>query len=234
MRVAAVARGRRIRTPVLVRPGVFTGLVEEVGTLRRFENRGPSARLTVDCRRVKEDAELGDSIAVNGVCLTVVDRPDGGLVFDAVEETLRRTSLTELRQGANLNLERAVAVGDRLGGHIVQGHVDGTGHFKGKRKSGNGHEFRFDTEPKLLRYIVPKGSIAVDGISLTVVHVDAKGFTVWIVPHTLDNTNLGTKKEGERVNLETDVLAKYVEKLLKTDGAGVDIGKLASTGFLEA
>ncbi len=202
--------------------------------MRRFERLGPSARLTVGCGVVHQDARLGDSVAVNGVCLTVVEILDQGLVFDAVEETLRRTSLESLKPGAALNLERAVAVGDRLGGHIVQGHVDGTGTFKGRRKSGNGHEFRFDADKKLLRYIVSKGSIAVDGISLTVVDVDSKGFTVWIVPHTLNNTNLGARKEGERVNLETDVLAKYVEKLLRTERAGADIGQLASTGFLEA
>ncbi len=213
---------------------MFTGLVEEVGQLAAFQKIGPAARLTIDTEVVHQDAQLGDSIAVNGVCLTVVECHQARLSFDAVAETVRRTSLGQVQVGGPVNLERAVAVGARMGGHYVQGHIDGTGRLRSIQTEGNGRVFSFDTSTELLRYIVPKGSIAVDGISLTVVEVDETGFTVWIVPHTIAHTNLQHRQPGDLVNLETDVLAKYTEKLLNFRGGNLSEGKLRSAGYLQS
>ncbi|MGE0488994.1 MAG: riboflavin synthase [Vulcanimicrobiota bacterium] len=212
---------------------MFTGLVEEVAQIAALTLRGQQARLSVSTQLVHQDARLGDSIAVNGICLTVVEIDGQRLSFDAVAETVRRTSLAGLSAGSPVNLERAVAVGGRMGGHYVQGHVDGTGRLLSVRPEGNGQVFRFATETGLLRYIVPKGSIAVDGISLTVVEVDDSSFSVWIVPHTMGHTNLGKLRPGATVNLETDVLAKYTEKLLMTARGNLSEDKLKSAGFMD-
>jgi riboflavin synthase len=182
---------------------LFTGLVREVGTVRSMED----GRLVVEAAL---EAGLGDSVAVDGVCLTVVGRDDGALAFDTVPETLTRTSLGSLDHGSRVNLEPALRAGDPLGGHIVQGHVDGVGTFRGVE----GGLHRFEAPPGLLRYVVEKGSIAVQGTSLTVAAVDERGFAVALVPHTLEATTLGALPPGAPVNLEVDVLAKYVEKLL--------------------
>jgi riboflavin synthase len=182
---------------------MFTGLVREVGDVVSMEG----GRLVV---RSTLAAELGDSIAVNGVCLTVVAHDDGTLAFDAVPETLARTSLGTLEPGSRVNLEPALRAGDALGGHYVQGHVDCVGSFRGVA---DGLHW-FDAPPELLRYVVQKGSIAVDGTSLTVAGVDEAGFAVALIPHTLEATTLGGLEPGVAVNLEGDVLAKYVEKLL--------------------
>lgn len=193
---------------------MFTGLVEEVGQVAAIDKRGQHARLTIKASVVQQDTSLGDSVAVNGVCLTVVEIRDSLLSFDAVAETMKRTSLGRLKTGSPVNLERAVAVGQRMGGHFVQGHVDGVATLVNTQKEGNGHVFRFEPEPQLCRYLVSKGSVAIDGISLTLVDVEASQFTVWIVPHTLAHTNLGGLLPGTQVNIETDILAKYTEKLL--------------------
>jgi riboflavin synthase len=182
---------------------VFTGLVREVGTVRSMEG----SRLVVESGLA---AELGDSIAVDGVCLTVVERADGTLAFDAVGETLARTSLRTLDHGSRVNLEPALRAGEPLGGHIVQGHVDGVATFRGVA---DGLHW-FDAPPDLLRYVVEKGSVAVQGTSLTVAATDGAGFAVALIPHTLEATNLGSLEPEVTVNLEVDVLAKYVEKLL--------------------
>jgi riboflavin synthase len=182
---------------------VFTGLVREVGTVRSMQG----SRIVVETTIA---AELGDSIAVDGVCLTVVARDDGALAFDAVPETLARTSLGALAPGSGVNLEPALRAGDPLGGHYVQGHVDGVGTFRGV----DGDLHWFDAPPDLLRYVVEKGSIALQGTSLTVAALDDAGFAVALIPHTLEATTLGRLQPGARVNLEADVLAKYVEKLV--------------------
>ncbi len=183
---------------------MFTGLVREVGTVRSMEG----GHLVIES---SIQAELGDSIAVDGVCLTVVASGGGALAFDAVAETLSRTSLGELTAGSGVNLEPALRVGDALGGHYVQGHVDGVGTFRGVT---DGLHW-FDATPDLLRYVVEKGSIAVQGTSLTVAASDDMGFAVALIPHTLEVTTLGRLEPGAHVNLEADVLAKYVEKLTR-------------------
>ena len=182
---------------------MFTGLVREIGIVRSVAD----GRLVVEASLA---AQVGDSIAVDGVCLTVVAHEDGTLAFDTVAETLARTSLGSLDHGWRVNLEPALRAGEALGGHIVQGHVDGVGTFRGVA---DGLHW-FDAPEDLLRYVVEKGSIAVQGTSLTVAATDAQGFAVALIPHTLEATNLGGVEPGGQVNLEVDVLAKYVEKLL--------------------
>jgi len=186
---------------------VFTGLVREIGTVRSMDDGKLVLETTLD-------AEPGDSIAIDGVCLTVVEARDGTLAFQAVPETLARTSLGELRAGDGVNLEPALRAGDPLGGHIVQGHVDGVGTVAAVRPDGDGERMRFAVSPGLLRYVVEKGSVAVQGTSLTIAAVDDHGFEVALIPHTLQATTLGALEPGRRVNIEVDVLAKYVEKLV--------------------
>jgi riboflavin synthase len=189
---------------------MFTGLVREVGTVASMNG----GRLTIDAPETARGLQLGDSVAIDGVCLTVVARVDSSLSFDAVPETLARTALGTLDQGSRVNLEPALRAGDALGGHYVQGHVDGVGAVQSVAAEGEGRRVRFEAPAELLRYIVEKGSIAVQGTSLTVAAVDETGFEVALIPHTLQATTLGELTPEQRVNLETDVLAKYVEKLL--------------------
>jgi riboflavin synthase len=192
---------------------VFTGIVEELGQVSAVESLPDAARITVAGPLVTSDAKHGDSIAVNGVCLTVVEVSQGAFTADVMDETLRRSSLAKVTVGDRVNLERAAAVGQRLGGHIVQGHVDGTGTLLSRTPSEHWDVLRFALPPELNRYLVEKGSITVDGVSLTVVAVDAESFTVSLIPTTLELTTLGNRQPGDVVNLEVDVLAKYVEKL---------------------
>jgi len=197
---------------------MFTGIVEEQGRVRRIERREGGARLEFEAHAVLEDAEIGASIAVNGCCVTVVDRGDDWWAADAVIETLDRTALGSLGVGDPVNFERPLRLADRLGGHLVQGHVDAVGRVEAREVQPDGStRLRCSAPPELLRYVVEKGSITVDGVSLTVTGVEAEGFTVAVIPHTLAVTTLGVKPPGEPVNLEVDVLAKYVERLL--DGA---------------
>jgi riboflavin synthase len=190
---------------------VFTGIVEELGRVGWLRE----GRLRVEATGVLADAVLGASIAVNGVCLTLVDRGDGWWEADVSPETLARTSLGDLRPGDPVNLERPVRLQDRLGGHLVQGHVDGVGEIVAPVP-----DLRVRIPADLLRYVVEKGSVTVDGVSLTVVQPLEDGFTVAVIPHTADVTTLGHKGPGARVNIEVDVLAKYVERLLATDAGG--------------
>jgi riboflavin synthase len=214
---------------------VFTGIVEEIGEVVDVRRTEEVLVLTVRGPLVATDARLGDSIAVSGVCLTVVDtmadravgdpvdRPDGAGDFrvELVPETLARSSLAGVAVGTRVNLERAVAVGGRLGGHIVQGHVDGVGTLRSRNPGARSDELRFTLPPDLSRYVVEKGSITVDGVSLTVASTDGETFTVALIPTTLAHTTLGTRAAGDTVNLEVDVLAKYVERLTQGyDGAG--------------
>ena len=193
---------------------MFTGLVREVGTVASLEGGADGVRIEIDAPATARGAALGDSIAIDGVCLTVVAAADGRFAFDAVPETLDRTALGTLEPGSRVNLEPALRAGDALGGHYVQGHVDGVGNVRSVEPEGDGSRIWFDAPPELLRYVVEKGSIAVQGTSLTVAGVDDAGFAVALIPHTLAATTLGALVPGARVNLEADVLAKYVEKLL--------------------
>ncbi len=193
---------------------MFTGIVEAVGSVARIEQRGESARLAIEAPSVVEGLRVGDSVAVNGGCLTVTEVAGTQLRFEAVRETLDRTTLGGLEVGAPVNLERALRAGGRLDGHIVQGHVDGTGTVRSLDREGDDVRLRIDCEPELADLLVEKGSIAIDGVSLTVVAVNAAGFEVALIPHTLKVTTLGRSGPGDRVNLEVDVLAKYVKRYL--------------------
>jgi riboflavin synthase len=193
---------------------VFTGLVEEVGVVSSLQE-GEMLRVVISADRVTGDTRAGDSISVNGACLTVGESDGEMLAFFAMPETLRRTALGTLVVGSPVNLERAMAAGSRFGGHIVQGHVDGVGEVLGVRPEGEAEIWEFGAPESVLRYCVEKGSICVDGISLTIVSVGEDSFTVSILPQTRANTNLGALGEGSRVNLEADVVGKYVERLLE-------------------
>ncbi len=193
---------------------MFTGLVEAVGRVSRVDQKDMT-RLTVSAGPVlSDDLGRGDSVSVNGVCLTLSERDGETLVFYAMPETTRRSALGDLSEGSAVNLERAMSATDRFGGHIVQGHVDGVGYVLGVRPEGEAEIWEFGAPETVLRYVVEKGSICVDGISLTVVAVREGSFTVSILPQTRENTNLMTLRVGDRVNLEADVIAKYVERLL--------------------
>jgi riboflavin synthase len=199
---------------------VFTGIVEEVGTVVARDDAGDSARLRIAARTVLEDTSLGDSISVNGVCLTVTAIDDGVWSTDVMAETLSRSSLGGAQPGQPVNLERAVPPHGRLGGHLVQGHVDGVGAVRSRTPGENWEVVRIGLPPQLARYVVEKGSVAVDGVSLTVsgvasVHDPEPWFEVSLIPTTLRETTLGTRAPGDRVNLEVDVIAKYVERLLE-------------------
>lgn len=192
---------------------MFTGLVAEVGRLVAVERSGDGVRLTVQSPLAGE-LELGDSVAVNGVCLTAVAREDEQFAADVMNETLERSSLAGAEVGTQVNLELPLRASDRLGGHIVQGHVDGLGVVAAVAEDGFARRLRIEAPSTVLRYVVEKGSVAVDGVSLTVVEADCDSFTVSLIPETLQRTNLGGAQPGTRVNLEVDVLAKYVEKLI--------------------
>ena len=193
---------------------MFTGIVEELGTVGSIK----SGVLIVDASLVLEDLDVKDSICVNGACLTVTELTGTGFQVDVVPETLRRTNLGELTSGSKVNLERSLQMGGRLGGHIVQGHVDGTGEISSITEDGDAYLYSFAVSPELSRYIVQKGFICVDGISLTVVDCADDEFTVTLIPYTREHTVLGTKSEGNKVNLEADIMAKYIEKL--SNGGG--------------
>ena len=193
---------------------MFTGLVEETGTLLALDRSETGARLTLRAPLVSSDAGIGDSIAINGCCLTVVAREGETLAFDLLAETLARTNLGDLLPGASVNLERALAANARLGGHFVQGHIDCTAEVLALEAHGSDHRLEIALPAEFAHLVAFKGSIAVDGISLTVAEVGDASFTVWIIPHTLAQTNLRTRRAGERVNLEFDLLAKYLDRMV--------------------
>jgi riboflavin synthase len=195
---------------------MFTGIVEELGTVAAIEDQGDAIRLTIAAATVLEDAKDGDSIAVNGCCLTVTDRTDETWTADVMQETLDKTGLRGVRPGDRVNLERAVTPQTRLGGHIVQGHVDAVGTVARRTPSEHWELVEVALPADLTRYLVDKGSITVDGVSLTVVEARPDSFTVSLIPETLARTTLGLKQAGDLVNLEVDVLAKHVEKLLNS------------------
>ena len=194
---------------------MFTGIVEETGTVRQISVTPDGARLTIEAVTALEGTRVGDSIAMNGACLTVVTRDDRTFAVEATLETLRRTNLGELGIGDRLHLERALAVGGRFGGHFMQGHVDGTGTIRDRQTVGDAVVQSFSAPPEIVRYLVPKGSVSVDGVSLTVVNIGADWFDVWLIPHTLDVTLLTHKPVGATVNLEADILAKYVARAVE-------------------
>jgi riboflavin synthase len=221
---------------------LFTGIIEEVGEIAEIVLRGGEGRLKVSCRRVWEDLREGDSVSVDGVCLTAVDVWREGFSADVSSESLQRTTLGGLRRGSKVNLERALAVGGRLGGHIVQGHVDGVGRLQRVETTGEGREYVFSCPQELLLYLVEKGSVAVNGVSLTVSRLGPGEFGVALVPHTLRETNLSDLRPGDAVNLEMDVIGKYVYRYLSRwegEGAEKDAGekslyrKLVEGGYIQ-
>jgi riboflavin synthase len=211
---------------------MFTGLVEALCPVERIVAEGAGRRLLIAAPALAAESALGDSVAVNGVCLTVVQIDGDVLHFQAGPETLHRTNLGELTRGDRVNLERPLRLGDRLGGHLVQGHVDGRGRIAQRLRQGEWELVWFDCPPELAAQMAPKGSVAVDGVSLTLVDVAADRFSVALIPHTLSCTTLGFKQPGAAVNLETDLLAKYVWKCLR--GGGVTLETLRQTGFMSS
>ncbi|WP_035779396.1 riboflavin synthase [Butyrivibrio sp. MC2013] len=196
---------------------MFTGIIEELGKVRELNRGSRQQRLTVECSKILEDIHIGDSIAVNGVCLTVIDHDKNSFLVDVMNETFVRSSLGSLQKGSSVNLERAMPSNGRFGGHIVSGHIDGTGRIRARREDGNAVWFEIKAGPEIMRYIVEKGSVAIDGISLTVAKATAVSFWVSIIPHTLGNTVLGDRRVGDTVNLENDIVAKYINKALEKE-----------------
>lgn len=194
---------------------MFTGIIEEIGSLQSIQSRGQSMVLTIEADKVLEGIRLGDSIAVNGVCLTAVAYDAHSFSVDVMPETYRQTNISKLGHGARLNLERALQAEGRFGGHMVQGHIDGCGVIRSRHNEENAVVYSIEPDQKkLFRYIIGRGSITIDGISLTVVHTDETSFTVSIIPHTLAQTILNDKRAGDVVNVETDILGKYIEHLM--------------------
>lgn len=193
---------------------MFTGVIEELGTVIQLDQQGVSARITIEADQVLENTKLGDSIAVNGVCLTVTDLRKDRFCADVMAETLRRSSLGVLKKGSKVNLERAMAADGRFGGHMVSGHIDGTGEIAKISPEGTAVWYTIEAPKSIVDGIVEKGSIAIDGISLTVADVTEQDFSVSIIPHTGANTTLSLKKQGDIVNLENDIVGKYVQKFL--------------------
>lgn len=216
---------------------MFTGIVEEMGQIRSIVRGASSAVLSIEANLILEDLKIGDSVAVNGVCLTATSIGAGGFTADVMHETLNRSSLGALQKGSHVNLERAMLANGRFGGHIVSGHIDGTGTIGSIQKDDNALWYTILADAKLLRYIVEKGSVTIDGISLTVADVQSDRFAVSLIPHTAKGTVLGEKRTGDIVNLETDIIGKYVEKLMKPtveetkQKSGITMEFLAENGF---
>lgn len=215
---------------------MFTGIIEEIGKVIRVQRTAGSSFIEIQAEKVLTDAHIGDSIAVNGVCLTVTDMTNDTFRADVMNETLSRSSLGSLVSGSMVNLERAMAANGRFGGHIVSGHIDGTGIITDVKNDGIAVWYTISAKDSLLRYIVEKGSIAIDGISLTVAKVTNSTFSVSIIPHTASETTLSMKKTGDIVNLENDIIGKYVERLIKTSephtrSSNITMEFLAKNGF---
>ena len=208
---------------------MFTGIIEEVGTFENFL----SGKISVNCKKILEDVKIGDSISVNGVCLTVTNFRKNFFNADVMPETIRKTSLENLIHGDIVNLERALKLGDRFGGHIISGHIDGVGTIKSMKSEGNAIIVTVKTEKNLLRYIADKGSVALDGMSLTVINAGDFDFSVSLIPHTRDVTNFKNKKIGSVVNIETDILAKYLERLTNFKSSSITKEFLTEEGFFK-
>ena len=206
---------------------MFTGIIEETGNLVKIGD----GNITIECSKILEDMKIGDSISTNGICLTVTKFDNKSFSADVMPETIRRTSLENLKSGDVINLERALRLCDRLGGHIISGHIDGIGTIKSMKPEGNAIIVTIKTEKDLLRYIAAKGSIALDGMSLTVVNANDIDFSVSLIPHTRDVTNFKYKKIGSLVNIEIDVLARYIERLMNFKSSTITKDFLISNGF---
>lgn len=218
---------------------MFTGLIEEIGTMEGSENGEKSMKLTIGAKKVLENVKLGDSISTNGVCLTVTSFTNSSFTVDVMPETMRKTNLGKLKKGSLVNLERALKLSDRLGGHIVSGHIDGTGIIKEYKDEDNATWLTVETSSNVIKYIIPKGSVAIDGTSLTVVDTDKNSFRVSLIPVTKEETVLLKKKTGDEVNLECDIVGKYIERFLtfkgddeKQETSRIDMKFLADNGFL--
>jgi riboflavin synthase len=213
---------------------MFTGIIEEIGTVKAVQHGSKSVCLTVWAEKVLDDLKIGDSINTNGVCLTVVSFNKGAFSVDAVPETMRRSNLGILTVGDKVNLERAMKLTDRLGGHIVSGHIDGTGIIRKNWEEDNAMWFTITPDKPMLKYIAEKGSIALDGISLTIARVDESSFDVSVIPHTLNETTLINKKTGDGVNIECDLIAKYLEKVagFGKERGNITLEYLAEQGFV--
>jgi riboflavin synthase len=213
---------------------VFTGIIEEIGTVRAIRKGSKSARIEIAAERVTSDLKPGDSVSTDGVCLTVTSCDTAGFTADVMPETMKRSGLGGLKPGSRVNLERALRLSDRLGGHLVSGHIDGTGTIAGKREDDNAIRFTIRAEAQLLKYIAEKGSVAVDGISLTVSGIAKDAFEVSVIPFTQAETTLSTKKTGDPVNIECDMIARYVEKLLTANRKEpvISANFLRENGFL--
>ena len=210
---------------------MFTGIIEEVGKIKNIQG-GTNYKLTIGASKILEDIHLGDSIAVNGICLTAISWDNGSFTVDVMRETLERTSLHRLRAGSFVNLERALAANGRFGGHIVSGHIDGTGEIINIRRDANAVWYKIKTSEKIMKFIIEKGSIAIDGISLTVAKVDRSAFYVSVIPHTLENTILLRKKTGDIVNRENDIVGKYIKSFTdKNSNSTLCESFLKSNGF---
>lgn len=215
---------------------MFTGIIEEIGIIKGINRGAESASITIGARKILDDVKLGDSIATNGVCLTVTHFTKDSFTVDVMPETMRRSSLNNLSIGSRVNLERALRLSDRLGGHIVSGHIDGTGVIKEFKREDNAVWISIEADMEILKYIIHKGSIAIDGVSLTVAYVDNNMFKVSIIPHTGEETTFLSKKTGDKVNLECDLIGKYVEKLLgfsakEESKSSLDLNFLSQHGF---
>jgi riboflavin synthase len=213
---------------------MFTGIVEEIGTVKEIIRGSKSIRLSIGCSRIMENMKIGDSIAVNGVCLTVTDMGDSWFSADVMPETMRKTGLGKLTISGKVNLERALRLSNRLGGHIVTGHIDGTGIVTSRVEEDNAIWLTIEAQSNILKYIVMKGSVALDGTSLTVAHVDNRCFKVSLIPHTAGATILGSRKPGDQLNIECDVIGKYVEKLLNINTQESKPNKDISIEFLRS
>lgn len=215
---------------------IFTGIVEEIGSIKQIISSAEGADLTIGAQKVLEDIRIGDSIAVSGPCLTVTGVNADGFRAWAMPETMSKTNFADLKVGHTVNLERAMSLSGRLGGHLVTGHIDGIARFIEKKAEGDAAILHFKTAASLTRYIITKGSVALDGVSLTVIDVNADNFSVGLIPHTMLHTTLGSKKSGDRINLEVDLVGKYVEKLMKSSTENkkenITISMLQEKGYI--
>lgn len=210
---------------------MFTGIIEEIGKIKSITRSSRSVALEIQAKKVLEDTKVGDSIATNGICLTVTSLTGGGFRADVMPETMRRSNLGTLKPGDRVNLERALCLSSRLGGHIVAGHVDGTGRITDIQRDDIAVWITISADAQLLRYMIEKGSITVDGVSLTIAYVDEAVFRVSVIPHTQEETTLTGKHTGDIVNLENDMIARYVEKLMGKENKGLSLEFLQANGF---
>ena len=212
---------------------MFTGIAEEKGSVKRISRGEKSCSVEIEASTVTEDSKVGDSIAVNGICLTVTSLTGSGFTADVMNETINRSSFSELKNGSSVNLERAMRADGRFGGHIVSGHIDGTGKIAAVRNDGNAVWFTIEADREILNGIVEKGSIAIDGISLTVAYIDDSCFKVSLIPHTIAVTTFADRKPGDKVNLENDIVGKYILKAIynSQENGGLTLDKLAEYGF---